>query len=168
MSIPWFYPWRKSISSSNPCRAKVRFLPLSARYAVRKLRKDGARYGFTFVDAYFGRGIPDELVTVEFFKDLRPLSEHTAMNVIMDRDMESDFAMNLLDLVSGGVWQCVGEGCEAGRGRPHKRPGDQLGRGWIDALDWRRHRVSRRQKHRGSRPCADGVVRLRMQHQLKG
>jgi predicted membrane-bound spermidine synthase len=86
---------------------KVRFLPLSARYAVRKLRKDGTRYGFTFVDAYFGRGIPDELVTHEFFSDLRPLSEHTAMNVIMDRDMESDFAKNLLATFRsafGGVW----------------------------------------------------------------
>jgi spermidine synthase len=91
----------------QPLPAKVRFLPLSARYAVRKLRKDGARYGFTFVDAYFGRGIPDELVTVEFFKDLRPLSEHTAMNVIMDRDMESDFALNLLTSFReafGSVW----------------------------------------------------------------
>ena len=86
---------------------KVKFLPLSARYAVRKLRRDGARYGFTFVDAYFGRGIPDELVTLEFFNDLRPVSEHTAMNVIMDRDMESAFAQNLLATFRaafGGVW----------------------------------------------------------------
>ncbi len=91
----------------EPLPAKVRFLPLSARYAVRKLRKDGAHYGFIFVDAYFGRGIPDELVTVEFFKDLRPLSEHTGMNVIMDRDMESDFAVNLLSSFReafGSVW----------------------------------------------------------------
>jgi spermidine synthase len=91
----------------QPLPAKVRFLPLSARYAVRKLRRDGVRYGFTFVDAYFGRGIPDELVTLEFFKDLRPLSEHTAMNVIMDRDMESAFAKNLLTTFRsafGGVW----------------------------------------------------------------
>jgi spermidine synthase len=91
----------------QPLPENVRFLPLSARYAVRKLGKDGVRYGFTFVDAYFGRGIPDELVTLEFFSDLRPLSEHTAMNVIMDRDMDSAFAKNLLDTFRaafGGVW----------------------------------------------------------------
>jgi spermidine synthase len=76
--------------------SKVRFLPLSARYAVRKLRKDGAHYGFTFVDPYCGKGIPDELVTVEFFADLRLVSEHTAVNVIMDREMESPFARNML------------------------------------------------------------------------
>ncbi len=80
----------------QPLPAKVRFLPLSARYAVRKLRADGKRYGFTLVDAYFGRGIPDELVTVEFFKDTRLVSEHTAVNVVMDREMDSAFARNLL------------------------------------------------------------------------
>jgi predicted membrane-bound spermidine synthase len=76
--------------------ARVRFLPMSARYAVRRLRSDGAHYGFTLVDAYFGKGIPDELVTVEFFKDLRLVSEHTAANIQMDRPMQSAFAHNVL------------------------------------------------------------------------
>jgi len=75
---------------------KVRFLPLSARYAVRKLNRDGKRYGFTFIDAYFGRGIPDELVTVEFFRDVRAISDRVAVNVVMDRNMESVFAGNVL------------------------------------------------------------------------
>jgi predicted membrane-bound spermidine synthase len=76
--------------------AKVRFLPLSARYAVRKLRRDGSHYGFTLVDAYFGQGIPEELVTVEFFRDVRLVSERTAINVVMDRTMDSAFAKDLL------------------------------------------------------------------------
>ena len=87
--------------------SKVRFLPLSARYAVRKLRKGGEHYGFTLVDAYFGKGIPDELVTVEFFKDLQLVSERTAVNVQMDRAMESAFARNVLASFRGafgGVW----------------------------------------------------------------
>jgi spermidine synthase len=86
---------------------KVRFLALSARYAVRKLRKDGEHYGFAFVDAYFGKGIPDELVTAEFFKDLRLVSERTAANVQMDRAMNSAFARNVLASFReafGAVW----------------------------------------------------------------
>ncbi|MEO8027099.1 MAG: fused MFS/spermidine synthase [Bryobacteraceae bacterium] len=75
---------------------KIHFLPLSARYAVRKLHRDGNRYGFAFVDAYFGKGIPDELVTTEFFKDVRALAGHTAINSIMDRAVASAFARNLL------------------------------------------------------------------------
>jgi hypothetical protein len=91
----------------QPLPAKVRFLPLSARYAVRKLNRDGQRYGFTFIDAYFGRGIPDELVTVEFFRDARAVSDRVAVNVVMDRDMESAFARNVLASFReafGAVW----------------------------------------------------------------
>ena len=86
---------------------KVRFLPLSARYAVRKLRRDGAHYGFTLVDAYFGQGIPEELVTMEFFRDVRLVSERTAINVVMDSAMDSAFAKNLLASFReafGAVW----------------------------------------------------------------
>ncbi len=87
--------------------SKVRFLPASARYAVRKLRRDGNHYGFTLVDAYCGKGIPPELVTVEFFRDMRLVSQHTAVNVHMDRTMESAFAKNVLASFReafGAVW----------------------------------------------------------------
>jgi predicted membrane-bound spermidine synthase len=91
----------------QPLPSRVRFLPMSARYAVRRLRSNGAHYGFTLVDAYFGKGIPDELVTVEFFKDLRLVSERTAANIQMDRPMESAFAHNVLASFReafGAVW----------------------------------------------------------------
>lgn len=80
----------------RPLPAKIRFLPLSARYAARKLHRDGRHYGFTFLDAYFGQGIPDELVTLEFFRDVRELSDRTVANVVTDRDLDSAFSQNLL------------------------------------------------------------------------
>ena len=79
-----------------PVPAKVRFLPLSARYALRQCRREGRRYGFAFVDAYAGKGIPDELLTVEFFSDVAKVSEIVAANVILDRGVASDFARNVL------------------------------------------------------------------------
>ena len=91
----------------RPLPTKVRFLPLSARYAVRKLKRDGKRYGFTFVDAYFGRGIPEELVTVEFFRDTLAVSDRVTVNVVMDRAMNSAFAHNVLASfhdACGAVW----------------------------------------------------------------
>jgi spermidine synthase len=85
----------------------IRFLPQSARYAVRRLHKDGEHYGFTLVDAYYGKGIPEELVTVEFFRDLAKLSDRTMMNVVMDPKMASSFARSLLATFGdafGTVW----------------------------------------------------------------
>lgn len=90
-----------------PLPDKVHFMPLSARFAVRKLAREASRYGFTFVDTYYGKGIPDELVTVEFFRDVRVISDRVVVNAVMDRDIESDFARNLLASfreASGDVW----------------------------------------------------------------
>ncbi len=87
--------------------AKVRFVPLSARYAMHRLLGEGAYYDFAFIDAYFGRGLPEELATVEFFADVRRISGRTAANVIMDRSLKSEFARNLLSSfrqVFGQVW----------------------------------------------------------------
>jgi spermidine synthase len=90
-----------------PVPSKVCFLPLSARYALRQCRREGRHYGFTFVDAYAGKGIPDELLTVEFFAGVAAVSEVVAANVIMDREMESPFARNVLASfrqACGRVW----------------------------------------------------------------
>jgi hypothetical protein len=91
----------------EPLPPAVRFLPWSARFAVRRLARTGRRYGFTFVDAYFGKGIPDELVTTEFFRDVRAISDQTVVNAVMDRALESAFARNLLASFReafGGAW----------------------------------------------------------------
>jgi hypothetical protein len=69
----------------------IRFFPLSARYAVRKFGEDRRHYGFTFLDAYFGQGIPEELVTLDFFEDVRRVSDRTVANLIADRELKSSF-----------------------------------------------------------------------------
>jgi predicted membrane-bound spermidine synthase len=87
--------------------AKIRFYPLSARYAVRRLLRDGHHYGFTFLDAYFGQGIPEELVTLEFFDQVRKLSDKTVANLITDSDLDTDFSHNFLATFReafGQVW----------------------------------------------------------------
>jgi hypothetical protein len=91
----------------QPLPSKIRFMPLSARYAVRELNRDRRRYGFTYIDAYIGHGIPDELLTTEFFRDVRLISGHTAVNIIVDRTLQSAFARNVLASFRdayGAVW----------------------------------------------------------------
>ena len=80
----------------RPLPARVLFVPLSARYALRRYRAHGARYGFTLLDAYTGKAIPAELLSREFLADVRAVSARTAANVILDRAAESDFARNVL------------------------------------------------------------------------
>ena len=87
--------------------AMIRFFPLSARYAVRKFGRERRHYGFTFLDAYFGQGVPEELVTLDFFDDVRRLSDRTVANLITDRDLDSAFSRNFLATFRqafGAVW----------------------------------------------------------------
>jgi spermidine synthase len=87
--------------------AKVHFVPLSARYALRRARAEGVHYGFTLLDAYSGKAIPAELLSREFLADVRAISGRTAANVILDRAAESDFAKNVLATfrqVFGRIW----------------------------------------------------------------
>lgn len=88
-----------------PLDKKIRFVPQSARYAVR--HTDEKNYGFTLLDAYQGQGVPDELVTREFFRDVAAVSQKTVANAILDRALASDFSRNLLATFRdgfGGVW----------------------------------------------------------------
>jgi spermidine synthase len=90
-----------------PLPSKVRFIPESARFAVRRMARQRMHYEFAFVDTYYGKGIPDELVTAEFFRDVRAISDRTVVNAVMDRDLESAFARNLLASYReayGAVW----------------------------------------------------------------
>jgi spermidine synthase len=91
----------------QPLSAKIRFYPVSARDALRRFRLENRRYGFTLLDAYSGMGIPDELLTREFFADVHAVSGRAAANVILDRDLESAFARRVLATfrsVFGRVW----------------------------------------------------------------
>jgi hypothetical protein len=80
----------------SPVPSKVRFFPLSARGALRQFREQRRRYGFTLLDAYSGMGIPEELLTIEFFSDVQAVSIRVAANIIMDSEADSDFASNVL------------------------------------------------------------------------
>jgi len=91
----------------RPLPPKVRFVPLSARYVLRRARAARVHYGFTLLDAYAGKAIPAELLSREFLADVRAVSARTAANVILDRGAESGFARNVLATfrsVFGRVW----------------------------------------------------------------
>lgn len=77
---------------------KIVFYPLSARYALHVLQKEGKKYDMIFLDAYNGKSIPEELTTVEFFADVKKLlaSEGAVVaNMILDRKLTSAYAQTL-------------------------------------------------------------------------
>jgi len=87
--------------------AKVRFVPQSGRYALHRMQREHQQYGYTLLDAYYGTDIPPELMTVEFFRDVRAVSDRVVLNAVLDPELKSALAHNLLATFReafGAVW----------------------------------------------------------------
>lgn len=76
---------------------KIEFYPVAARYLLTKKIQENKKYDFIFVDAYHWRmSIPSQLLTKEFFIDLKKISSWTiTMNLIFDNLLKTDFYNNL-------------------------------------------------------------------------
>lgn len=82
-----------------PLDEKIIFHPYSARFVVNQMIKEGKDYDLIFLDAYNGKSLPDELVTVEFFDDIQQLLADDGLlvaNLILDSRLETDFAHHAL------------------------------------------------------------------------
>lgn len=83
----------------EPLHSKITPIAQSARGWAYDAIQRGERYDMIVVDVYNGISLPDELVTVEFFADLKKLTDRVVMNVIADRALESDFSQRFLSSV---------------------------------------------------------------------
>jgi spermidine synthase len=76
----------------------VELIAGSARFQVREFARQGKYFDMVVLDAYNGRVVPDELVTLEFFQDvnkiLKPNGDIVA-NVIWETSAENAFTQRL-------------------------------------------------------------------------
>lgn len=78
---------------------KIVFYPDSARYFLTQAIARWEQYDLVVLDAYNGRFVPAELATVEFFEDIERVcggSCQVLSNLIIDRDMTSDFSRSIV------------------------------------------------------------------------
>lgn len=76
---------------------KITFIPQSARWAINDLIKQDKTYDLVFLDAYADKSVPEELMTVEFFQDIKRILADDglfAANMIIDNAFESEFSQN--------------------------------------------------------------------------
>ncbi len=90
----------------RPLSSRVEFLPVSARRAVRQLEQRNERFDACVLDAYAGRSIMPEVVTLEFFKTLQPVCARVFMNALLDSGQDSSFASNLITTMRQ-VWPSI-------------------------------------------------------------
>lgn len=91
----------------KPLHEKIAFFPQSARGFLKDAIAQKKHYDTILVDAYIGTSVPEELMTREFFGDLRKISDSVILNMIMDAKLQSDFAQHALQTILsawGSVW----------------------------------------------------------------
>ena len=92
----------------KPLHEKITFIAQSARGFMHQAIENNVFYDAILVDAYNGTSIPEELVTREFFLDLKKMSDSIMLNMIMDTAMDTAFSRHLMATLQEawpeGVW----------------------------------------------------------------
>ncbi len=91
----------------KPLHEEIAFFPQSARGFLKDAIAQKKHYDTILVDAYIGTSVPEELMTREFFTDLKKISDSVILNMIMDTELKSDFAQHALQTIHnawGSVW----------------------------------------------------------------
>lgn len=73
--------------------SKIKFHPKQARLFINQ---DKSKYDLIFMDAYVWTSIPEQLVSIEFFKKLNKRSDKIIINFIWDKNLESARSKNFL------------------------------------------------------------------------
>ena len=77
---------------------KINFYPESARFYLNNLWDK--KYDAVVVDAYSGQSLPPQLLTLEYFKQLSDISDNIYLNIIIDKNLYSNFSVKLFETVS--------------------------------------------------------------------
>ncbi len=83
--------------------SKIHFYPTPSRYFLNSISEK--KYDAILVDAYSGKSLPPQTLTYEFFKQLSEVGENVYLNIIIDKNLKSDFANNLFTTVKEGFWE---------------------------------------------------------------
>lgn len=85
---------------------KIAVYTQPARYFLNQAIKNDQRYDLILVDAYSGKSIPEQLLTIEFFQSLNSVLTKNGliiMNVITDTKLATDFSYNVATTMRAGL-----------------------------------------------------------------
>ena len=73
---------------------KINFIPQPSRYF---LSSSESSYDMIFVDVYTGQSIPAQVLTREFFSELKSKSDQIYLNLVLDPTLSSQLALRTID-----------------------------------------------------------------------
>ncbi|MDD3794054.1 MAG: fused MFS/spermidine synthase [Candidatus Gracilibacteria bacterium] len=76
---------------------KINFINEPSRYFLQNTIKNNKKYDAIVIDIYHGDSLPPQTLTLEFFQNLKKISENIYINMITDNNLKSDFSKKLLN-----------------------------------------------------------------------
>lgn len=84
---------------------KINFINEPSRYFLQNTIKNNKKYDAVIIDIYHGDSLPPQTLTLEFFQNLKTISDNIYINMITDNNLKSDFSKKLLNTMELWLWQ---------------------------------------------------------------
>lgn len=83
---------------------KIIFFSNPSRYFINKSINENKKYDSIVVDVYVWKSLPSQTLTYEFFKDLNQLWNSIYLNIITDKNLDSNFSKKLFKTINTAFW----------------------------------------------------------------
>lgn len=84
---------------------KINFINEPSRYFLQNTIKNNKKYDAVVIDIYHWDSLPPQTLTLEFFQNLKMISDNIYINMICDNKLQSDFSKKLLNTMELWFWQ---------------------------------------------------------------
>lgn len=84
---------------------KINFINEPSRYFLQNTIDDNKKYDAVVIDIYHWDSLPPQTLTLEFFQNLKKISENIYINMITDNKLKSDFSNKLLNTMELWLWE---------------------------------------------------------------
>lgn len=84
---------------------KINFINEASRYFLQNTIDDNKKYDAVVIDIYHWDSLPPQTLTLEFFQNLKKISENIYINMITDNKLKSDFSKKLLNTMELWLWE---------------------------------------------------------------
>jgi len=84
---------------------KINFINEPSRYFLQNSINNNKKYDAIVIDIYHWDSLPPQTLTLEFFQNLKKISENVYINMITDNNLQSDFSKRLLNTMELWFWE---------------------------------------------------------------
>lgn len=84
---------------------KINFIVEPSRYFLNNSIKNNKFYDEIVIDIYVWKSLPSQTLTEEFFRNIKKIWKNIYLNIISDKNLETDFSKKLFNTIKKEFWE---------------------------------------------------------------